>query len=315
MAFQLCRHRRTSSVASGRAKKRNGTNVVPEPRRDVHRRGAPPEDALRVAGARMGEQQPPAAVRDHDLAGVEMTGEDQAPAARRCEVERAREVAEQEAEGGVRRREAAAAPSEPGARVDARELDAAPALRRSRRSRPKQPAGADARRARRAARTGRARTRGRGCRARRTVSRAAEQPLEQRRPARPREQVAGDADEVRFASGDPVDGALDGDTGRATERRGGSPTGARSAARRARAAARAPAPRARAAAPSPPRTTPAQPCERHGARSDGESRVGQIWSFSRIGFTDTTCRLNFSSDSSSPAATPTSCERCRIGIS
>ena len=35
----------------------------------------------------------------------------------------------------------------------------------------------------------------------------------------------------------------------------------------------------------------------------------QISSFSRTGLTDTTCRLNFSSDSSSPAATPTSCER------
>src|SRR4051794_21271406 len=41
---------------------------------------------------------------------------------------------------------------------------------------------------------------------------------------------------------------------------------------------------------------------------------GQIWSFSMTGSTETTCRLNFSSDSSSPAATPTSCERWRIGI-
>ena len=40
----------------------------------------------------------------------------------------------------------------------------------------------------------------------------------------------------------------------------------------------------------------------------------QIWSFSMTGLTETTCRLNLSSDSSSPAATPTSCERCRIGI-
>ena len=42
---------------------------------------------------------------------------------------------------------------------------------------------------------------------------------------------------------------------------------------------------------------------------DDERRAGQIWSFSRTGWTETTCRLNFSSDSWSPAATPTSCER------
>ena len=52
--------------------------------------------------------------------------------------------------------------------------------------------------------------------------------------------------------------------------------------------------------------------ERRGAREDAGAR--QIWSFSRIGWTETTWRLNFSSDSSSPAATPTSCDRCRIGI-
>ena len=37
-------------------------------------------------------------------------------------------------------------------------------------------------------------------------------------------------------------------------------------------------------------------------------------SFSRTGVTGTTWRLNLSSDSSSPAATPISWERCRIGI-
>ena len=37
-------------------------------------------------------------------------------------------------------------------------------------------------------------------------------------------------------------------------------------------------------------------------------------SFSMTGATDTTWRRNFSSESVSPAATPTSCERCRIGI-
>ena len=52
--------------------------------------------------------------------------------------------------------------------------------------------------------------------------------------------------------------------------------------------------------------------ERCGAREDAGAR--QIWSFSRIGWTETTWRLNFSSASSNPAATPTSCDRCRIGI-
>lgn len=37
-------------------------------------------------------------------------------------------------------------------------------------------------------------------------------------------------------------------------------------------------------------------------------------SLSVTGFTDTTWRLNFSSESVRPAATPMSCERCRIGI-
>jgi hypothetical protein len=37
-------------------------------------------------------------------------------------------------------------------------------------------------------------------------------------------------------------------------------------------------------------------------------------SFSSTGVTGTTWRLNFSSDSSSPAATPINCERWRIGI-
>src|SRR6185295_9662681 len=52
--------------------------------------------------------------------------------------------------------------------------------------------------------------------------------------------------------------------------------------------------------------------ERRERDDDPEKR--QIWSFSRTGFTETTCRLNFSSASSTPAATPTSCDRCRIGI-
>ncbi len=44
-------------------------------------------------------------------------------------------------------------------------------------------------------------------------------------------------------------------------------------------------------------------------RSPGADPGDQIASFSRTGLTDTTCRLNFSSDSCKPAATPTSCAR------
>src|SRR3954453_1317207 len=59
-------------------------------------------------------------------------------------------------------------------------------------------------------------------------------------------------------------------------------------------------------------------CEQDGGeRHDGardSNREAQIWSFSMIGLTETTCRRKRSSHSSRPAATPTSCERCRIGI-
>ena len=47
------------------------------------------------------------------------------------------------------------------------------------------------------------------------------------------------------------------------------------------------------------------------ARADAFAR--QTESCSTTGSTGTTCRLNFSSDSVSPAATPTSCERWMIG--
>jgi len=59
----------------------------------------------------------------------------------------------------------------------------------------------------------------------------------------------------------------------------------------------------------PPRLEP-RPC--HDGRScDGEDKEnpGQTESFSVTGSTETTWRLNFNSDESSPAATPTSCER------
>ncbi len=62
--------------------------------------------------------------------------------------------------------------------------------------------------------------------------------------------------------------------------------------------------------PSPSR---ARARERKQGRDDDRGG-GQISSFSRTDLTETTWRLNFSSDSCRPAATPTSCERCRIGM-
>src|SRR5262249_60984610 len=66
--------------------------------------------------------------------------------------------------------------------------------------------------------------------------------------------------------------------------------------------------------PHPPALEPA-PAE-PGARDGAGKSTGplQTSSFSSTGSTDTTCRLNFSSESATPAATPTSCDRCRIGI-
>src|SRR5579862_995933 len=47
--------------------------------------------------------------------------------------------------------------------------------------------------------------------------------------------------------------------------------------------------------------------------SDRSKAVVQTSSFSSAGRGSTTCRLNFSSESASPAATPTSCARCNTG--
>src|SRR5262249_27074198 len=54
--------------------------------------------------------------------------------------------------------------------------------------------------------------------------------------------------------------------------------------------------------------------DRRGRDDNDDDEPDQTESFSVTGATDTTWRLNLSSDESMPAATPTSCERCRIGI-
>jgi hypothetical protein len=71
----------------------------------------------------MGEQEAATRVRNDDLAGVQVTGEDQAPAIGRSEVEDPREVAEKQSKRCVRRREAAASLGAPRPRVDACDLD------------------------------------------------------------------------------------------------------------------------------------------------------------------------------------------------
>ena len=64
------------------------------------------------------------------------------------------------------------------------------------------------------------------------------------------------------------------------------------------------------ARPKPGPKPPLQP-----ARCRRKTRLALYTaSLSSTGFIETTCRLNFSSESSSPAATPISCARCMIGI-
>ena len=58
---------------------------------------------------------------------------------------------------------------------------------------------------------------------------------------------------------------------------------------------------------------PASGGERPEAEAGAPSRYGASI-FASMGSTETTCRLNLSSESSIPAATPTSCDRWRIGI-
>src|SRR4051794_26701061 len=72
----------------------------------------------------MREQEAPEAVRQHDLAAVQVAGEDQVPAALFDVVERTREVAQQDPEGRIREVEPARAVAQPRPRVDAGKLDA-----------------------------------------------------------------------------------------------------------------------------------------------------------------------------------------------
>jgi hypothetical protein len=133
--------------------------------------------------------------------------------------------------------------------------------------------------------------------------------------SRPRQQVARDADEIGTALLDPCRSAFHGV--RAARRhsevevREVRDPDAVELGRQARQ------PQIALAQTHPPGFEPAisEPGrgERGGSARNGRPEV-QISSFSRIGRTETTWRRNLSSDSWRPAATPTSCERWRIGI-
>src|SRR5581483_538639 len=242
-----------------------------------------------------------------DLARVQVPGEDQVPPASRNRVEGAREVAEQDPEPGVRLREAARTPREPRARVDSGQLDVADphalveeqraVLERIQLDRPRE----------RVARDGEVVVAEDDVRVRERGEQLAQPPL----AARAREKVARDADEVGPPPGDPAHGALHGPL---PER--GHPEVEVGEVRDAEAVElRREARQANFPDPQP------HPAGLEHAVAGGEGRDGdqheeedQTRSFSTTGSTETTCRLNFSSASSRPAATPTSCERWRIGI-
>ena len=133
-------------------------------------------------------------------------------------------------------------------------------------------------------------------------------------PARTGEQVAGDRDDVRLALRDPVDGARN----RAPPRDGIAEVEVREVrdAQPVELRRQAGQHDLAHAQPHPPRLEPSIRSDDRRQRDEPREpeQKGQIWSFSMTGSTETTWRLNFSSDSSSPAATPTSCDRWRIGI-
>jgi hypothetical protein len=147
------------------------------------------------------------------------------------------------------------------------------------------------------------------------VTKPLEQPQQPRLAARPREQVAGDADELRTTLLDPRDRALDRThaAGRHAEMEIREVRDPQTVELR-----RQPVDRdVDHSEPDPARLEPSVGGEQQGQADEGRGQsrpCAQSWSFSMMGFTETTWRLNLSSDSSRPAATPTSCDRWRIGI-
>ena len=162
---------RTSSVASGRAKNRKGTKVVPRPGETCSDAAGPPVEPLRVGPAHVREPELAAPVRDADLAGVEMAGEDEVerrPAGSlsitfgKWQSRMRRSASGSASRSGCEPRRAV------GARVDADDLHAPAAQLDGSRlvdEEAVEPSSSDARSA---SRTGRGCSRSRGCRAPRT---------------------------------------------------------------------------------------------------------------------------------------------------
>src|SRR5262249_7907220 len=128
----------------------------------------------------------------------------------------------------------------------------------------------------------------------------------------PRHEVAGDAHEVGLPLDDPLDGLAYRPPAarRHAEMQVREMRDAKSVERRRNA-------RAQHLYPSPLHQSSLQPqqrSDRRGRDDNDDDEPDQTESFSVTGATETTWRLNLSSDESMPAATPTSCERCRIGI-
>ena len=273
-------------------------------------------DTLDVARAQMREPEPASRIRDDDLPRVVVPGKDQMEHLRDAPHD-SREVAEKNAEirGRVGQRVRSCRPRGIGLRADADDLDAPPAqlhldglvaeerhvLERADR------VGVDPLRERVAA-------------VREVVvaehdvggRKVGEQTLELAHSRSPRDEVARDADEVRSALDHPVDRLAHGSQAarRNTEVQIGEvrDTKAVELGRQTRELdVDHLSPQPAGLEPRPP----GYPRDRGGQQQEDP---GQTDSFSVTGATETTWRLNFSSELSSPAATPTSCERWRIGI-
>ena len=107
-------------MTSGRAKKRNGTNVVPVPGETCIVPAARLVEPGDEPGARVGERHPATWPGKADLAGVQVPREDEVERRAGNPVDDAGEVAEQQAKASRRVRAPAAAPVSPVAlRVDA----------------------------------------------------------------------------------------------------------------------------------------------------------------------------------------------------
>ena len=206
--------RSRSSVTSGRAKNRSGTNVVPRPGRDVHDRAVAGLERRDRARARMREADAPAGPGQADLAAVQMSREHElraipSAAGAACPGSgRAGRAGRRSGRGGSRGRSPARAscarPTHPrarcGDRSTASSIAAAVEQRQRRRGR-RRPSPA---------RTGRGPRRDRGFRARRPrrgeprLTSSAQAAAKPGRGTAARDEVAGHGDDVGLELGRPA---------------------------------------------------------------------------------------------------------------